>query len=232
MNGSQDISIHGLKAALLTALESASPSTLNKFNLIGRPHQRGDLEHRLGLEFDGHARSLAAKAFDELRSAGFIEPTYSDIVAPEVVITDRGRDALKRGTLDEMDDVLQRINPYLLQIRRGAWAALGAAHPDSLRQAAHSARELIDQVLKEGVSDEEIRAEPGFRSEPGSSSGITRRMRLKFLMKKYRGAVSESDLKVVEEAGDLLLATDEKLKALAHSRGAAPSRRPPITRDR
>src|SRR5437868_5441414 len=145
--------------------------------------------------------SCGPPASSSPRSAGFIEPTYSDIVAPEdwVVITDSGRDALKRGALDDLDDVLQRINPYLVQVRRGAWAALGAAHPDSLRQAAHSARELIDQVLKEGAPDEEIRRETGFRPDPGSLSGITRRMRLKLLMRKYRGEVSESDVKVVEE---------------------------------
>ena len=37
-------------------------------------------------------------------------------------------------------------------------------------------------MLKEGVSDEEIRSEPGFRPDPHSSSGITRRMRVKRLM--------------------------------------------------
>ena len=215
-------SIHDLKVALLAALEAAQPRSLNKVNLIGRPNQRGDLENRLGLEFDGQGRSLAAKAFDELRSAGFIEPTYSDIVAPEdwVVITDSGRDALKRGALDDLDDVLQRINPYLVQVRRGAWAALGAAPPDSLRQAAHSARELIDQVLKEGASDDEIRAEPTFTPDPSSSSGITRRMRLKHAMRKHRGKVSDSDLKIVEEAATLVLAVDAKLTAMSHSRSA------------
>jgi hypothetical protein len=35
-----------------------------------------------------------------------------------------------------------------------------------------------------------------------------------------RGIVSDSDLKVAEQACDLALATDEKLKALAHSRAA------------
>jgi hypothetical protein len=220
----RNMSIHGLKTSLLAALESASPRPLNKFNLIGRPHQRGDLENRLGLEFNGQERSLAAKAFDELRSDDSIEPTYSDVVAPEdwVVITDTGRDALKRGTLDDLDEVLQRINPYLARVRRGAWAALGSAHPDSLRQAAHSARELIDQVLKEGAPDAEIRREAGFRPDPGSLSGITRRMRLKVLMRKYRGEVSESDVKVIEESGDLLLAMDDKLKAMAHNRAALP----------
>ena len=37
-------------------------------------------------------------------------------------------------------------------------------------------------------------------------------------MIRNRGAVSDSDLKVVEQTCELALATDEKLKALAHSR--------------
>ena len=97
---------------------------------------------------------------------------------------------------------------------------LDAMHPDSLRQAAHSARELIDQVLKDGVSDEEIRSQPGFQPDLSSSSGINRRMRLKLLMRKHRGHLSDSELKVVEQAGDFVLATDVKLMAAAHSRSA------------
>ncbi len=64
------VSIHALKIALLGALHGASPKPLNKFNLIGRPQQRGELESSLGIEFDAQARSPAAKAFDEFWSAG------------------------------------------------------------------------------------------------------------------------------------------------------------------
>jgi len=221
-NTVQRMSMHGLKVALLAAAEAASPRPLNKINLIGRPAQSGELEFRLKVEFDAQERALAAKAFDELRAGGLIQPTYTDAVVPEdwVVITDAGRQALKHGFLDALDEVLTNINPYLLEIRRGAWAALGAGHSDSLRQAAHSARELIDQVLKQGATDEEISAQSNFRPDPSSSSGITRRMRLKLLMKKYRGEVSDSDLKIAEESGDLVLAIDDKLMALAHNRSA------------
>jgi hypothetical protein len=221
MDKVQKTSMHDLKVAFLAVL-GASPRALNKSNMIGRPHQRGDLEFHLGVEFSPEERALAARAFDELRSANLIQPTFSDIAVPEnwVVITDAGRDALKREAIDDLDEVLLSINPNLLEMRRGAWAALSAGNPDSIRQAAHSARELIDQVIKEGVSDEEIRSEPGFRPDPHSSSGITRRMRMKRLMRRYRGDVSDSDLKVAEEAVDFVLAIDDKLKAAAHSRSA------------
>lgn len=45
-------------------------------------------------------------------------------------------------------------------------------------------------------------------------------MRLKRLMRKRRGDISDSDSKIVEEAGDFVLAIDDKLKATAHDRSA------------
>lgn len=45
-------------------------------------------------------------------------------------------------------------------------------------------------------------------------------MRLKLLMRKYRGEVSDSDLEIAEDAGDLVLSTVDKLTGLAHSRSA------------
>jgi len=216
------MTLHDAKLALLPATEAASPKPLSKYNLIGRPSQRGELEFCLGVNFDSDERFLASKAFDELLSAGFIQPKYSDLAAPSdwAVITDAGKQALRRNTLDDLDEVLVRISPDLLEIRRGAWAALASARPDSARQAAHSARELIDQVLKVGAPDEEIRSQLNFRPDPSSSSGITRRMRLRVLMSKYRGETSESDLAVVEKAGELLLAIDTKLQAGSHDRSA------------
>jgi hypothetical protein len=41
---------------------------------------------------------------------------------------------------------------------------------------------------------------------------------LKFLTEKYGGELSETEIKVSERAADFVLAVDEKLKALAHSR--------------
>ena len=141
----------------------------------------------------------------------------------EISNTDAGRNALQRGTLDDLDAALSAINPHLVEIRRGAWAALSSGQPDSLRQAAHSGRELIDQTLKGGASDAEVRAQPGFVPDSSSKSGVTRRMRLKLLMRKYKGSVSESDLRIVEKSCDVVEATDAKLMAHSHAR-TAPSR--------
>lgn len=214
------LSIQELELQILKLFSTASPHAGNKFNVLGRPYQPGGLEASLGITFEKGERALAAQAFEQLKRDGLIRSTLSDLVDPEnwCEITEAGRDALKRGALDDLDGILSQINTHLVEIRRGAWSALASSQPDSLRQAAHSGRELIDQVLKEGAPDSAIKTGPDFKPEPTSQSGITRRMRLKFLMAKYKGSSSESDLIVAEKACDLVLALDDKLKAQAHSR--------------
>lgn len=198
---------------------------LNKINLLGRAFERGRgiLERNLGVTFEPHERAQADRAFEELKIDGLIRPTYRDLVAPEdwVEISEAGREALSRGTLDELDRALREINPRLVEIRAGAWAAIRSAQPDAIRQAAHSGRELIDQTLKEGPPDNEVRADPSFVPDASSKSGITRRHRLKVLMRKCRGEVSDSDLAIAERAIDLMLALDDRLISAAHSRLAA-----------
>ncbi len=182
----------------------------------------GPLEWRYGTPLGPEERGLAVRAFDELRSSDLIRPTYADTVDPEnwVTITDAGRQSLAKGALDDLDEALLRISPHLLEVRRGAWSAVASAQPDSLRQAAHSGRELIDQALKEGAPDAEVSVDPEFKSGSGRKSRFTRRDRLEFLMRKFRGEISESDLSIADKTIDLLLEIDNKLTAHSHARTA------------
>lgn len=165
-------------------------------------------------------RDKAYRAFDQMKQSGLLRPTRTDLTLPDnwVVITEAGLKALERGTLDDLDVALAKFDRRLIEVRQGAWSALNSGQPHSLAQAAHSARELIDQVLKHGAPDEEIEADPIFKTDPHSASGVTRRMRLRLLMRKYRSEVSDNDLGVAEAAADLVLAVDKKLMAEAHSR--------------
>jgi len=128
----QELTLQQLKLQILKILAHDSRRSMHKFNLLGRPPQKGDLEHWLGVELNQDQRALAVQAFDQLKTAGLIRPTYTDLVEPEnwVVITDGGRQFLEKGALDDLDLVLSKINPHLLEIRRGAWSALVAKQPD------------------------------------------------------------------------------------------------------
>ena len=196
----------------------------HKINLIGSPYQRGALEISLDEAFTHEARELADRAFESLRAKSFIRPTYADLVNPElwVEITTSGQDALDRRVLDELDGALAKISAHLVELRAGAWEAASSNRSDSLRQSAHSGRELIDQVLKEGAPDQVITSAPGYIPDSTSKTGVTRRHRLKHLMRNTEDGASESSLKIAEKACDLVLAVDDRLKAIAQGRDMPP----------
>jgi hypothetical protein len=204
---------------------AARSSPVQKFNLIGRSGIGGGLESQFGRSVTLEDRALAVRAFDELKAADLIRPTYADNFDPEnwVTITEAGRRALERGGLDNLDEALISITPHLVDVRRGAWAALGLPHPDSFRQAAHSGRELIDQVLKEGAPDAAVMSDPEFKGHDRESK-VTRKDRLKFLMRRFQGEASESDIGIADQAIKLVLKIDNKLMALAHARSSPPRR--------
>lgn len=191
-----------------------------KYDVLGKPYSPGDLERELNTILSSEERNRARKALEELIQGDFIRPTMADLMVPDdwLEITEKGRSALARNALDELDEALLKIDAHLIEIRRGAWSALASHHPDSLRQAAHSGRELIDQTLKTGAPNPEIISQAGFVPDKSSKDGVTRRMRIRYLMTKHRGRISESDVEVAERAGDLVSAIDTKLTASSHAR--------------
>jgi Predicted pPIWI-associating nuclease len=209
-----------IELEILRIVAQRSPQAVERSNLLGNATRLGEIELARGTSFTESDRERAYRAFDRMRDAGWLRPTRTDPTVPDnwVVITDAGRNALKHGTLDDLDVELEKLDAHLIEVRRGIWSALDSCQPHALAQAAHSARELVDQVLKAGAPDDRVKAAPDFQPDVSSSSGITRRMRLKFLMRESKGEMSERDLVIAEKAADLVLAVDKKLMGEAHSR--------------
>jgi hypothetical protein len=215
------LTLHELKLWILREVAAAASRPVDKFNLIGRAGMGGPFDWQFGRTIEPEERALAVRAFDELRVTDLIRPTYADLADPEnwVIITQEGKRALEKGGLDDLDEALMSISAHLLQVRRGAWTAIASSQPDSFRQAAHSARELIDQVLKEAAPDDLVLADAEFKRH-ASEPEVTRKDRLKFLMRRFQGEVSESDVGIADKTIDLVLEINKKLVALAHSRSS------------
>ena len=195
---------------------------LHILNVLGAEYRSSELEAELGsLKFVPEERAQAMRCARELMDLGLIIPTYSDLSNPEEwrIITDAGRDALARGALDELDKALWHLSPDFVNMRRGAWRAANSSAPDTLRQAAHSGRELVSQVLHVVSPDDEVRGRPWFNPNPNKSHEVTRKNRYKNAIEKRKRGWSESDLDVAMKAGDLLEAQHVKLSANAHLRG-------------
>jgi hypothetical protein len=219
----KNLSNSDLKLLILRVF-AKSRQALSKYGVLGKPYTPGELEMdwELNTTFSSDERNEARKALEELVAGDFIRPTMSDLMVPDdwLEITEKGRTALAHNALDELDEALLMIDSHLVEIRRGAWSALASNHPDSLRQAAHSGRELIDQTLKIGATNADITAQQGFVPDKSSKDGVTRRMRIRYLMVKHRGSVSDSDVEVAEKAADLVGAIDNKLTAASHARSS------------
>jgi hypothetical protein len=121
-----------------------------------------------------------------------------------VEITTSGKEFLRRDFKDEIDIGLERVSPHLVELRRGMWDAADRTSPDAARHAAHSARELLAQLLKEGAPSE----------------CKTRKERFRFLMQKNRdqGVMSKRDLEIIEAYCEVVEVEHNKLVGSSHSR--------------
>ena len=209
-----------LKFAILETFPKKLPSSdhQNKFNILGRPYQSGNLEYKLKIKFTDEERTLAGKAFGQLIEAGLLRPTYRDAIQPEdwVEITELGRQALESRTLDDLDKKLGEVD--LIEIRHGMWAALNSGLLDSQRQAAHSARELITKVLHKLAPDDEIKSSPDFTPDSKASSGITRKRRLAHILRKKQAASSKEDIAILEDMCEIVEKLHTKLVGKAHAK--------------
>lgn len=139
-----------LKFAILRYLGKPGAWHENIGNLIGTQFQAGNLERSLNVTFDIDMRGRVSRSVNSLLQNGLVRSTYMDMVKPEdwIQISDAGKAALNSHALDELDELLMEVAPGLVELRDGAWRALTIRAEDSIRQAAHSARELISQVLR------------------------------------------------------------------------------------
>lgn len=204
------------KFAVLQSFAGFSPQ--HKTNLLGQRFQAGSLEAELEMSFTDDERALCSKAVEELKQSGFLRPTYNDISDPEnwLEITENGRTALSQNVLDDLDVALRKINPSLCDLRYAASQRLLSDDPDAKRQAAQSARELIRQVLDIQAPSEAIKAQRGFQPSKDSKDGITRKMRIRYMIEKRPSGSSKSDVEIVEKACDLIEALHGKLSSEAH----------------
>ena len=204
------------KIALLRCF-AGHPDHQYRTNVLGRANYPGALERQLELTFTTAERALAGRALRQLENDDLIRPTGRDTMAPDdwLEITAAGRSALERGTLDSLDHLLDKLDPVLINMRHGAWAAVESFQPDAMRQGAHSGRELIRQVLDRTAPDEAVRRAAWFKK----GERITRSDRIRLTMERRQGRFSESTSRVIEAQVEVVEANYARLSALAHAEG-------------
>ncbi len=105
----------------------------------------------------------------------------------------------------DLDGLLLLVSPELCDMRRGAWDTYYSRGRDRLRQAAHSMRELIEQITFRLAPDS------SFDEKALAGQPITRKMRLKNIA---RG--SDSTAEYVNAAANLVNVHYDELAKVAH----------------
>jgi hypothetical protein len=194
---------------------------LNKYNVLGRGEDRGDIELHLGITFTAEERALAGRVINSLVDSCQLEPTYTDSQSPEnwLTITDQGERVLQTEALDDLDMLLINLNASadLLQLRYGTYDAIASQNTDWQRHAATSCRELITKVLHAVSPDDEVQSDLAYKPNAAASNGITRRERVKHYLRRKQGRASQSDTTVIEKAADLIDACYQKLSVVTHT---------------
>ncbi len=209
------LSLHEFKIVLLRCFAERRDHQ-HRTNVLGRENHPGALEEQLGMGFTVEERVLASRGLQQLEKDGLVQATHRNTTAPAdwLEITTAGRRALERGALDDLDRALTDLDSALLTVRHGAWAALDSSQPDALRQAAHSGRELIRQVLDRLAPDAEVKKASWFQT-----GVVRRRDRVRLAMEKCQGRASQSTARIIEAQCNLMDATYDRLSALAHADG-------------
>ena len=198
-----DLTHRQLAFLILEICQTYKNGHVNKFEIIGKPGYPGGIGRRLDRELSAQERVLVGRAFDALVQAELLQPDYADLIHPEnwFVLTPLGVKALARKALDDLDVALIGISPKLVELRDGMWSAFASTRPNALQQAAHSARELIDQTLKTGAPDAQ-----------------DRRSRARQLLQLKAGVDSKKEKTLIEATIGLVPSLVDRLLAEAHSR--------------
>ncbi len=207
--------IHELKIAILECFNKSGAE--EKFNFLGRGGYPGTLEGHLHTTFTPDEKTLSIHAFDDLVRSRHLTNDTSNVVGTGnwYKISTAGKRAVQTQALDEIDLALDRIDPGLKKLRYGAHSALESDSPDSIRQGAHSMRELIRQSLDKDAPDLEVTDKTWYSKPSDTKHPVTRKQKIRYAMEK-RGKISTSDVEVGESTMDLLDQLYNKLSAEAH----------------
>jgi len=108
----------------------------------------------------------------------------------------------------ELAEMLEEYDAKFRNMLEGSEAALKLDSPDHLSQAAHSMRDLFQQLLERLAPNEAVIVQPWFESTAGAPGGVSRRSRLRYLL---YGAGESIDECIIEQLDITAHAAKESL---------------------
>lgn len=137
--------------------------------------------------------------------------------------------------LTNLKQILRAYNPKYIHMLNGSEEALLNERADHLSQAAHSMRDLFQQLIEDLAPSDAVSSQPWFVATPEAPGGVSRKSRLRYMLYGTGKNLNEEELnhldKVAEQAKraldlsiarahehDVKLTRDEVKMAIDHAR--------------
>lgn len=190
-------------------------------NIIGLEYQEGNFGLHYQRTLSNEERSMLDLVLKDLQERRFIQPVYRDIISrgEDLQITDKGKNALEKKVLDELDELLLGLNSDsdLIKMRYGAYDAILDKRTDWQRQAASSLVELLDHTLRTIAPNDKITSKDWYSPDKSSKSGVTRKQRIRFFLEEKGGSREKSSEDITNKAWGLIESCRSKLEGIKHT---------------
>jgi len=204
----------------LQALEylSKQDRVVLRQNIISEPSSGvGNLERHFNITLTSREKNILALALVDLQDKGLIEAVFRDTMnaGNDLVITDKGRRALEKRVLDELDELILTVNADLIAKRYGAYEAVLNKQADWQSQAANSLAELLDHTLRTIAPTDVVKAESWYTES--KAPGGFRKQRIRYFLEQKTSSRSKSKEDVVDKAWQLIESCRGKLEGIKHA---------------
>ena len=176
IDGPAFTSVQKLSDLCLDTIQWQQMDTLSSLKMI---QDAGSIMNRLVGDSTASLKMITNGLDGAIRSTPAF-PSVLDLPDLEVV---RGKAVITKEELAEhqrkLDNLLQKIDPELVEFRLGCWSIFHTKSYDYIGQASSSMRRLVDNLLWFIAPNEEVTNTKYFKTSPETKNGkITRRARI------------------------------------------------------
>jgi len=104
-----------------------------------------------------------------------------------------------------IDQDLRNIsgNDEFVERRKGAWSSYFVGDSESRKQACHSMREILTQLLDEFAKEDDVKRTPWWAWDTNAPRGVSKRQKLRFFVYGEKNSFDEEKISQIEQLIDL-----------------------------
>ena len=125
-----------------------------------------------------------------------ITPTYK----PQLDVSQPEQTGSRQQVYNELAEILQPLDPKYLYMLKGSEEALHRSGADNLSQAAHSMRDLFQQIIEDLAPTNVVKQQPWFKPTPSAPREVSRMSRLRYILYGAGTGFDEREIGQLDEA--------------------------------